>query len=130
MLPNDITLNANTYIGTAGDKIYNLVSLDNQAGVGTLRRVAATATVTPETLRISHRRVKKGDLESDQHMARLDETQNDPDKGLVTSSFWCSAVVPVGTTVVTAATIKTLAGRCIDLLLESGYFDKILNGES
>lgn len=130
MLPNDITVNATGYIGTAGDKVYNLVSLDNTAGVGTLRRVASTATTTPETLRISHRKVKKGNVVSDQHLARFDEVAIDPVFGSVVSSFWFSATVPTGTTVVTATQIKTLAGRMIDLLLETGYFDKILNGES
>lgn len=130
MLANDITLNATGYIGTAGDKIYNLVSLDNTAGVGTLRRVAATATTTPETMRVSHRVTKKGAVESDQHMIRLDEVSIDPLKGSVVTSVWFSITVPKGTSVVTAQTVKTQFGRLVHAALQSGVFDKVLNGES
>lgn len=130
MLPNDITLNANTYIGTAGDKVYNLVSLDNTAGSGTLRRVAATALTTPETLRISHRTTKKGDVTYDQHLVRLDESSNDPLLGSLQASAWFVVVIPRGSTTATATTAKTLTGRVIHSVLQSGYLDKVLNGES
>lgn len=130
MLANDITLNANTYIGIAGDKVYNLVSFDSTTDSGTLRRVAATALTTPETLRISHRIVKKGPVTFDQHLVRLDETQNDPLLGTLTGSCWFVNLSPRGSSVITSTTAKTLTGRLIHSLLASGNFDKVLNGES
>lgn len=130
MLANDITLNANTYIGTAGDKVYNLVSFDSTSDSGTLRRVAATALTTPETLRISHRVIKKGNVTFDQHLVRLDETQQDPILGSLQGSSWFVSLVPRGSTVITPTTAKTLTGRLIHSLLASGHFDKILNGEA
>lgn len=130
MIENDVTLNANTYIGTPGDKTYNLVSLDNTAGSGTLRRVSATALTAPETLRISHRTIKKGNVTFDQHLVRLDETGSDPLLGTLSGSSWFVTLVPRGSTVITANTSKSLTGRLIHALLKSGYFDKLLNGES
>lgn len=130
MLANDLTLNPGSYGGTAADKIYNLVSLDNSAGVGTLRRVASTATTAPETLKISHFTQKKGEVEYDQHMVRVDETQTDAVKGVVTASVWTVIRVPKGTTAITVSKVKDLLGRNIACLMAAGATDKVLNGES
>lgn len=126
MFNNDITLNPQSFGGQNEDKVYSLVSVGD---TGSLRRVSATSTSTPETLTIGHRSAVEKGLTVNQHMVRTDIILNDPDKGEVKVSAWLVIRVPKGTTVVTATVIKDQIGRLLAFEQASGALDKILNME-
>lgn len=126
MFNNDITLNPQSFGGQNEDKVYSLVSVGD---TGSLRRVSATSTSTPETLTIGHRSAVEKGLTVNQHMVRTDTTLLDPNKGEVKVSAWLVIRVPKGTTVVTATVIKDQIGRLLAFEQASGALDKILNME-
>lgn len=126
MFNNDITLNPQSFGGQNEDKVYSLVSVGD---TGSLRRVSATSTSTPETLTIGHRSAVEKGLTVNQHMVRTDIILLDPDKGEVKVSAWLVIRVPKGTTVVTATVIKDQIGRLLAFEQASGALDKILNME-
>lgn len=126
-LATDQTLNPGSYGGTAGDKVYNLIGQLNSGS--TLRRVASTATTEPDRLTISHRLAKKGTLNVDEHLIRIDETVISALSGAVDYSAWLVIKAPRGVTEVTVAKIKSQVGRVIHTWMTSGNADKILNGE-
>lgn len=126
MFNNDITLNPQSFGGQNEDKVYSLVSVGD---TGSLRRVSATSTSTPETLTIGHRSAVEKGLTVNQHMVRTDKTLLDPDKGEVKVSAWLVIRVPKGTTVVTATVIKDQIGRLLAFEQAAGALDKILNME-
>lgn len=126
MFNNDITLNPQSFGGQNEDKVYSLVSVGD---TGSLRRVSATSTSTPETLTIGHRSAVEKGLIVNQHMVRTDIILLDPDKGEVKVSAWLVIRVPKGTTVVTTTVIKDQIGRLLAFEQASGALDKILNME-
>lgn len=126
MFNNDITLNPQSFGGQNEDKVYSLVSVGD---TGSLRRVSATSTSTPETLTIGHRSAVEKGLTVNQHMVRTDINLLDPNKGEVKVSAWLVIRVPKGTTVVTATVIKDQIGRLLAFEQASGALDKILNME-
>lgn len=126
MFNNDITLNPQSFGGQNEDKVYSLVSVGD---TGSLRRVSATSTSTPETLTIGHRSAVEKGLTVNQHMVRTDIILLDPDKGEVKVSAWLVIRVPKGTTVVTTTVIKDQIGRLLAFEQASGALDKILNME-
>lgn len=126
MFNNDITLNPQSFGGQNEDKVYSLVSVGD---TGSLRRVSATSTSTPETLTIGHRSAVEKGLTVNQHMVRTDIILLDPVKGEVKVSAWLVIRVPKGTAVVTATVIKDQIGRLLAFEQASGALDKILNME-
>jgi hypothetical protein len=128
MFANLLSLNPTPFGGANAAKDYDLISMGSTTSSST-RRVAATATTTPETLTISHRAQKSGSVTIDQHMLRFDSIFTDPLLGPVKLSSWMVIQVPKGTTVVTLQEIKNQVGRLIALEQTSGALDKILNGE-
>lgn len=128
MFDNSLTLNPTAFGGQNVNKVYDLISMgSNQSS--SIRRVAATATTTPETLTISHRESKVSGVSTDQHLVRVDKTFSDPVMGSVKFSAWLVIQVPRGTSVVTLQEIKDQVGRLIACEQASGALDKILNGE-
>lgn len=127
MFNNAITLNPSAFGGANADLVYDLVGWGGDSS--SIRRVAATALTTPETLRVSHQQSKSGDVEYDQHLIRIDKEMTDPVKGKVTFSSWMVIRIPRGTTVVTNQEILNQVGRLIAFERASGALDKILNNE-
>jgi hypothetical protein len=128
MFATDITLNPTTYGGTNANKVYSLIvgpTADGRA----LRRVASTATTTPDTLTVSHRESTQSGVLVDQHLVRIDEIQTDPVLGKVTLSAWMVIQVPRGTTIITTQLITDQIGRLIHFEQTSGNLAKILNSE-
>lgn len=126
-LATDQTLNPGSYGGAAADKVYNLINAPTPTS--TLRRVASTATTAPDRLTISHRLTKKGALQRDDHMIRIDEQFTDPILGSGDFSARLVIEVPRGTSVVTTQLVKNQVGRVIAAWMAAGQADKILNGE-
>lgn len=131
MFNNDITLNPQAFGGANADKTYSLVlPLGTDAS---LRRVSATSSTTPETLKIAHQSssTKYGieTLRYDRHLIRLDEAFIDPIKGPGALNAWFVLNNPVGTSVITNQKILDITGRLIAFMRTSGYMDKILNSE-
>lgn len=126
-LATDQTLNPGSYGGAAADKVYNFIAQINPGA--TLRRVSSTATTAPDRLTISHRVTKKGQLQRDDHMVRIDETLTDPVLGAVDFTARLVIEVPRGTSVVTTQLVKNQVGRVIAAWMAAGQADKILNGE-
>lgn len=127
MFNNAITLNPQAFGGANVDKVYDLVSWGGDTS--SIRRVAATATTTPETLTVSHRERKVSGVIVDEHLVRLDEELVDPAVGPVGLRCWISIGVPRGTTVVTEQKIKDIVGRLIAFEQAAGALAKILNSE-
>jgi len=129
MFDNAISLNPNAYGGANVAKVYDLVGWGGDSS--SIRRVAATATTTPETLVVSHQSStpKGSDLTTDQHMVRVDKEFIDPVKGPVKLSAWLVIRVPKGTSVVTDQEIKDNVGRLLAFEQASGALAKILNSE-
>jgi hypothetical protein len=127
MFSNDITLNPTTFGGANVNKVYSLIALGD--GSSSIRRVSATAATTPETLTVSHRSVKDGAVDVDQHMIRLDLGFTDVLLGPVKFSCWLVIRNPLGTTILTNQLILDQIGRLIAFEQASGALDKILNKE-
>lgn len=127
MFNNDITLNPQSFGGANADKVYSLVSWGGDSS--SVRRVSTTAATTPETLKISHRAIKRGTVTVDQHLIRVDEQATDTLAGPVQLSAWMVIEVPRGTTVITSQKILDLVGRLIAFERAAGNLDKILNSE-
>lgn len=128
MFDNAVSLNPQSFGGQNVAKVYDLISLGTTQS-SAVRRVAATATSTPETLTISHRSVTKGGVVIDQHMVRVDIFATDPVLGLVSMDARIVIDVPRGTTVITDQVIKDQVGRLIAFEQASGALTKILNSE-
>lgn len=122
-LATDQTLNPGSYGGAAADKVYTYVNAPTINS--TLRRVASTATTAPDRLTVSHRLSKKGNIQRDDHLVRIDEQFNDPVLGSGDFSAWLSIQVPRGTSVVTTQLVKNQVGRVIAAWMASGHADKI-----
>lgn len=127
-LTADIALNPTTYGGANASKTYSLLGYSGISEA--TRRVAATATTTPETLVIKHRAIKVLDCETDQHLMRLDTNAIDPAKGRVQLSARMIIEVPKGTTVITNQMILDIVGRLVAFEQTAGYLDKLLNSEA
>lgn len=127
MFTNDIALNPTSFGGANVNQTYALVGWGGDSS--SIRRVAATAATTPETLTVSHRQAKDGSVKVDQHMVRLDEVLSDPVLGTVKHSAWLVLRIPSGTTVVTSQRIKDLVGRLIAFEQAVGALDKLVNSE-
>jgi len=127
-LTADIALNPTTYGGANVSKTYSLLGYSSLSEA--TRRVAATATTTPETLAIKHREIKVKDCMTDQHLVRLDTQLTDPVKGQCQLSARLILEVPKGTTVVTSQMILDIVGRLIGLEQTAGILDKLLNSEA
>lgn len=126
-LPDDITLNPTSFGGANVAKTYNFITEREDSS---LRRVAATALVAPETLVIRHKEIVKGAITYDQHQVLISEVFNDLTKGTGTSEVWMVVKAPRGVSTVTVASLKDLIGRLIALEQSAGTIEKILNGES
>lgn len=124
--PLDITLNPSTQGGSNTNKVYNQVGNTLTSSV---RRVPDTSTTTPETMTISHRRVKKGLIKEDQHMVRLDKELTDPDKGEVKLSCWFVVNTPLSVSGVTNQDVLDMLGRLIVFLRGTDAVTKLLNSE-
>lgn len=128
MFDNALTLNPQSFGGANANKVYDLIAMGSNNSSST-RRVSATATTKPESLVISHKSTKQGEVLVDQHLVRLDTMITDPLLGPVMLSSWLVLRVPRGTTVVTLQEIKDQVGRLLALEQASGALDRILNGE-
>lgn len=129
MFDNAITLNPTSFGGANVNKVYDLIGTGSSSDSSSIRRVSATATTTPETLRIAHQVVGSKETPADQHLVRLDKLLTDTIKGQVQLSAWMVIKVPKGTTIVTLQEIKDIVGRLIALEQSSGALDRLLNGE-
>lgn len=127
-LTADQALNPLTYGGANTSKTYSLLGYSGLSEA--TRRVAATATTTPETLVVKHRAIKVLDCETDQHLMRLDTQAVDPVKGRVQLSARMIIEVPKGTTVITDQMILDIVGRLIAFEQTSGHLTKLLNSEA
>lgn len=127
MFNNDITLNPTTFGGANTNEVFSLVGWGGDSS--SLRRVSATASTTPTTLRVEHREVVKGQVTTDQHLVRIDKQYTDPVKGQVVLSTWLCIHVPRGTTVITLQEIKDYVGRLIAFEQATDALGKILNSE-
>lgn len=126
MFANDITLNPQPYGGANADKVFSLVGWGGDSS--SIRRVSATASTAPDTLKVSHRETKQGKVVYDDHMVRRDLTVVDPILGPVTVSAWIVVKMPRGTSA-TVAQAKNTLGEAVDFLMEAGATDKFLNSE-
>lgn len=132
MFNTDITLSPASFGGAAVNKTYSLVL---PLGTDTsIRRVSATASTLPETLKIAHQQqtVASGGtskLAYYQHLIRLDQAFNDPIYGQGNLSAWLVIRDPIGTSVVTAQHRLDIVGRLLAFEQTAGYLDKILNNE-
>lgn len=127
MFADPIAINPNTYGGANVSTSYALVGLTGIAA--SLRRVSATAATAPDTLTISHQGSKRGSIDTDRHMVRVDKTYIDPIKGPVVTSAWMVIEVPKGTSVVTLTEVKEVVGRLVAFEQASGNIDKLVNSE-
>lgn len=132
MFNTDIILNPTSFGGANVNKTYSLVlPLGSDTSI---RRVSATASTLPETLKIAHQQqtVSSGGaskLTYYQHLIRLDQAFNDPIYGQGNLSAWLVMRDPIGTSVITSQHRLDLIGRLLAFEQTAGYLDKILNNE-
>lgn len=126
---DDISLNGNTYTtpNTAeGSLTYSWV---NALPNGIQRDVSALANTNPQSLIISHNKLKKDGISRRRSLTRIDATEEDADLSkLVPYGAYFVIDAPIGTAV-TTDNIKAVVGRLIAFLSVSGNIEKLLNGE-
>jgi len=137
MLTQDQTLSANraaqTLPGSTASTVFAQIT---NASDKVVRRVAATANTTPETIELGHQTVGQGFNKRTRTMGKYSRVYNNTDISLtggVTPSFTLHWVLdrPVQSGgAVTTAHIKDALGYLMDMLLQSGQLDKILNQEA
>lgn len=137
MLTQDQTLTANrsaqTLPGSTASTVFAQIT---NSGEKIVRRVSATANTTPETIEIGHQVVGQGFNKRIRTMIKYSRVYNNTDTadtGGVTPSFACHWVLdrPVQSGgAVTTAHLKDALGYLMDLLLQSGQLDKLLNQEA
>jgi hypothetical protein len=137
MLTSDLTVTDNgsaTKPGAAGAKTYALVaSLVNDQ---TLRRIAATASTTPQELRVQHSMSGSGFKQRIRSVIRRDYRRLDTDldnTGGVIPSAAAYMVIdrPVQSNgYIVAADLENMVGSVIDVLCVAGQLAKLLNLEA
>jgi hypothetical protein len=135
MLPNDLTVVDNqssiTLPGSLGSKVYNLLNLEGGKAV---RRVAATALTTPQTLMTSHQTVGKGVNSRLDTLVRHDFALNNADlaaTGGIIPSLAVTLTIRrnlVGG-LITNTHVKDAVGALLSVLTAAGQLDKLLNAE-
>lgn len=126
-LASDITVNPNGFGGANVATTFSFVTESNQKAI---RRVTSTALTTPNTLTVQHSTRNQSGKVVDSHNIRIDLTKIDADLGEVQDSVWTNINHVRGQSAITASDLKDMFGQIADLLTETGYFDKILAGES
>jgi hypothetical protein len=122
-----------TLPGALGSKVYNQVAsiIANQV----LRRIAATANTTPQTLLIGHQSTGKGFAARIRSTVRAnysDLTKDLADVGGIVPS--CSAYLVIDRPVqsdgaITDAIVTNCIGAVLDVILTSGQLTQVLNQE-
>jgi len=138
MLTADQTLVDNrasvTLPGSLGSLVFAQVT--GPSGQKIVRRIAATANTTPNTLTVSHALSGTGFKQRCRSLIRMDFERRDTDvavTGNVVPSL--SAYIVMDRPIqsggfITVAHIKTMIGQLTDLLTVSGNLDKIINQEA
>jgi hypothetical protein len=138
MLSSSLTVISNqgsiTLPGAEGTKSFNQVA--GGTGNQVLRRIAATATTTPQEILISHQNNGTGFGRRSRSVikATLRKENIDPSTtGNITPSASCHLVIDrplnMGSNI-TDAEIKTLLGQLMDVITRSGQLDALLNQEA
>lgn len=135
MLTNDLVVTDNgtgTKPGALGAKTYSLLSV---AEAKSVRRIAATALSTPQTMTISHELKGKNWAARARSLVRADIQNIGVDLASVGNIVPSAAVYlvidrPVNTGgTLTATDVKNLVGAVLDVIMASGQLDKLLNME-
>lgn len=138
MLTADQTLVSNrasqTLPGSDASDVYAQVMTSEPATV--LRRVAATASTTPQELKITHTQTGGTGFKR-RHRSVLRVTHTDLTKdtdltgGVIPSAAWTLTLdrPVISDGAITDAILKTMLGHIMDILLISGQLDKFLNLE-
>lgn len=120
--------------GVLGAKTFALVaSLINGSSK---RRIAATATSTPQEMTCGHQTSGAGVAARCRTVVRFDLTRNDVDPSLYggkppTASAYMVIDRPLNQgAAIATADIKNLVGQLVDAILATGQLDKLLNQES
>jgi hypothetical protein len=119
--------------GAVGAKTFSLVG---PQGEKNLRRIAATATTTPEECIIAHSISGAGFKKRIRSQVRFDIRFNNADTSLTggvipsASGYFVLDRPEQSAGIITDAVLQTLAGRVIDVLTVSGQFAKLLNTEA
>lgn len=120
MFPLSITL-----AGDAGSsRAYALTSVE---GGRSIRKNATAPSGEPETLTIAHSATKRGTLDVDRHLMRLDLTKSDVNGNKATASV--QLVIELPRSISTAAQVKDMKTQVVNFLATAGYMDQILNSE-
>lgn len=130
MFDLSLSLNPNgsiTLDGTNSAKVFDLVDFPSQGQ--SVRRVAATALTTPETLTISHRDFVEKGQPMHQHLVRMDIAALSALGVKQPCAAWLVVKHPGDNVTVTPAMIKDMVYRLFRLMTTTGYLDKIINGE-
>lgn len=138
MLSSSLTVISNqasvTLPGAVGSKSFAQVA--GGTGNQVLRRIAATATTTPEEILISHQETGKGLQRRTQSvikaMLRKENADLSTTGGIIPSAEAYLVIRrPIGLgTVITDAEVKTLIGEVLDVVTRAGQLDAILNLEA
>lgn len=120
MFTNDITLAGDASSSTT----YALLSIADGKSV---RGNAAATLGQPQTLTVSHSVTKRGSLQVDRHLARLDKTKLDALNSPVGAAVYAVLEVPRNSAI-TEAEINDMVTQ-LKNFLSAGNIDKLLNGE-
>lgn len=137
MLTADLSVTSNagsiTLPGSAGATTFAQVT--GPLGTEIVRRVAATANTTPQTLKTSHQTKGTGFKQRVRSVVRMDYSALNTDisdTGDVVPTASCYLVLdrPLQSGgAITDTILKTMLGGLLHVLLASGQLDKILNQE-
>lgn len=137
MLTADLTVTSNagsiTLPGSSGATTFAQIGGGSTDAI--VRRVAATANTTPQTLKTQHSVSGTGFKQRIRTLVRMDYQANNTDiadTGGVTPSASCYLVFdrPVQSGgAITDAIFKTMLGGLLHVVLASGQLDKLLNQE-
>lgn len=131
-----VTSNAGsiTLPGSAGATVFDQIT--SSGGRTIVRRVAATANTTPQTLTIGHEEVGTGFKRRIRSLVKMnyaDNTTDVEDTGGVVPQFQIQLVIdrPVQSGgAITDAIVTTALGGLLHVLLASGQLAKLLNQEA
>jgi hypothetical protein len=102
-------------------------AFNSMEGGRSIRKNALAPLGEPETLTVAHTATKRGTQSVDRHLVRIDLTKSDVNGVLAVGSV--QVVLEVPRVILTAAQIKDMWLRVVNLFATSGYMDKILNSE-
>lgn len=122
-----------TLPGSLGSKTYAQV-FDGSSSEETLRRVAATATTTPQEILVRHQIISKGDLSRVRTQVRHRYTNyafidSKGNFASMSASFVLDRPLSTAEGITTANCTDSI-GALLDVLLTSGQLTKLLNREA